>query len=435
MNYRETIDYMYKQLPMFHREGKLAYKANLDNIIQLAAVLNNPEKNFKSIHVAGTNGKGSVCHMLASVLQHAGYKTGLFTSPHLLDFRERIKINGEMVSEDYVTSFIEKHRKFIEKINPSFFELTTIMAFKYFAENNIDVAVIETGLGGRLDSTNIINPEVSVITNISFDHTDILGNTLAEIAGEKAGIIKQNVPVVIGESHSKTRNVFINKASFNHSQIIFADENYSSEILLNNLPEKQIIRVTKTGFGFSRSYELDLLGHYQQKNLLTLLATIDILGDSGLKIKDKVIESGLRNITGTTGLMGRWQILGHKPLIIADTGHNEEGLKATSQQLGQMKYKNLHIVFGMVKDKDVKKVLFFLPGNAVYYFTKANIPRALNEIDLLNEAQKMGLKGSTYTSVEDAIKEAMGRATSDDCIYIGGSTFIVGEALPVFLKV
>jgi dihydrofolate synthase/folylpolyglutamate synthase len=430
MNYTETIDYLQAHLPMFHREGKSAYKANLDNIYALSSAFNFPEKRFKSIHVAGTNGKGSVCHILASVLQHAGYKTGLFTSPHLLDFRERIKVNGIMATEGYIVSFVEKHKKLLEDIQPSFFEMTTIMAFDYFAREQVDIAVIETGLGGRLDATNIITPLVSVITNISFDHVDILGNSLEEIAGEKAGIIKPGIPVVIGEKNLQVFNIFKQKASEMQSKIIFADDYFKTISATKlNFNEQQITVENKN---ISKTYSLDLLGQYQSKNLLTVLASIGEIKNSGISIPDEALTYGLANVSKITGLHGRWQILGRGPLIISDTGHNEAGIQSVFQQLNQYKFNKLHVIFGMVKEKDIHKILSYLPDTAIYYFTKASIPRALDENVLREGASKFGLKGEAYPMVKEAIKFARLNASKHDCIFIGGSTFVVGEALGEF---
>jgi dihydrofolate synthase / folylpolyglutamate synthase len=431
MNYKETVDFLYARLPMFHREGKTAYKANLDNIVQLASTLGNPENKFKSIHVAGTNGKGSVCHMLASILQHEGYKTGLYTSPHLLDFRERIRVNGEVVPEEFVVNFIEQNIHLIDDINPSFFEMTTAMAFNYFANSEIDIAVVETGLGGRLDATNIITPLISVITNISFDHTDILGNTLEAIAGEKAGIIKKGVPVVIGESNESSDHVFIRKADQAITRLEFADSKYSASIIQDENYSHQTIKVSSNSNNKDFLYELDLLGNYQGKNLVTVLSAIDILNQlhSGLYINEISIQQGLKNVIKSTGLLGRWQIFQRNPLIILDTGHNEEGIRTTARQLKKLKFNKLHIVFGMVKEKDIRKILSLLPKNAIYYFTKASIPRALDENTILEESMQEGLKGNAFPSIGEAIKKSFENSRPGDCIYIGGSTFVVAEAL------
>jgi len=434
MTYKETIEYLYSQLPMFHREGKIAYKANLDNIKKFTEALGSPQNKFKSIHVAGTNGKGSVCHMLASILQEAGYKTGLFTSPHLIDFRERIRINGIMVPEEYIIAFVKENMNLLDKIQPSFFEMTAAMAFDYFEKEKIDIAVLETGLGGRLDATNIVNPVVTAITNISSDHTDILGETLEQIAGEKAGIIKPNIAVIIGESIPETRQVFVEKAKQSNSKLIFAEENYSLENSSISYPDKQFISIKRPTVNKSQKYTLDLLGNYQTKNLITVLSIVDELRNSGISIEEKALFAGLERTIQNTGLMGRWQILARRPFIVADTGHNEEGLKAVVKQLKKTPCKKLHIIYGMVKDKNVKKALSVLPKNAIYYFTKASIPRALDEQILLKEGKMMYLSGKSFPTVKDALETARKQAQSDDCIYIGGSTFVVGEAIKEFLK-
>jgi dihydrofolate synthase / folylpolyglutamate synthase len=429
MNYKETIQYLYAQLPMFHREGKSAYKADLVNITKLAEALGSPQNNFKCIHIAGTNGKGSVCHMLASVLQEAGYKTGLFTSPHLVDFRERLRINGQMIAEETIVSFVDKNRLLIETIKPSFFEMTAALAFDYFSKEGIEVAVLETGLGGRLDATNIVNPVITAITNISLDHTDILGNNLEAIAVEKAGIIKYGIPVIIGESNPETRQVFMKKAEQNKAKLIFAEEVYTIENSSISYPDRQIINLKKYGQPITIQYKLDLLGNYQTKNLATVLTIIDQIRNLKINIPDKSVNEGLENTVRNTGFSGRWQILGNNPLIIADTGHNEDGLKAVMKQLKKLPCKNLLIIYGMVNDKDVRKALAVLPKNAIYFFTKASIPRALHEQILLKEGKMMYLTGKSYPTVKEAISAAKNQAKSEDCIYIGGSTFVVGEAL------
>jgi dihydrofolate synthase / folylpolyglutamate synthase len=435
MTYKETINFLYSSLPMFHRVGPSAFQPGLKNIYRLCESFENPQNCYKTIHIAGTNGKGSVSHILASILQHAGYKTGLYTSPHLLDFRERIKVNGIMIPEEFVISFVEKCLSVIDNIKPSFFELSTAMAFNYFAKSNIDIAVIETGLGGRLDSTNIITPELSIITNVSYDHTDILGNTLEQIATEKAGIIKHGIPVLIGETNIQTKDVFLSKAKAEGSEIYFADQLYITN--RNNFKDiaHQFINIeSQSGCypSFVKEYKLDLLGNYQQKNLVTVQASLDILLNKGFQISVDNIEEGLTNVISTTGLAGRWQILNKQPLVIADTGHNEAGLTYTMQQLKDLSCKTLHLVVGFVKDKDIDKILKILPLKGQYYFTKANIPRALDEKILSEKAKYIGLKGKSYSSVQDAIKAARLSASIDDAIYIGGSTYIVGEALEQF---
>lgn len=405
MNYPETLDYLFGQLPMYQRIGNAAYKANLDNTYRLSELLNHPEKRFKSVHIAGTNGKGSTSHMLAAVLQEAGYKVGLYTSPHLKDFRERIKINGEMISENDVIDFVKEYKNQFEKIQLSFFEWTVGLAFHYFANQKVDIAIIETGLGGRLDSTNIVTPEVAVITNISMDHTQFLGDTLAKIAAEKAGIIKSTIPVIIGETQPEIKHVFIEKAEQLHAPIQFADE-YSSQ-----------------------EYESDLKGAYQQKNKKTVVATINVLQQLGWNIVENHIITGLLNVVNNTGLMGRWQVLNDQPLTVCDTGHNEAGIKLILAQLAEQHYEKLHVVLGVVNDKDITNILQLLPKNAIYYFCQANIPRALDVHTLAEKASAVGLSGKIFPTVEAAYKAAQKNATAQDMIFIGGSTFVVAEVV------
>ncbi len=422
---------------MFHRIGAAAYKANLDNIEALAGILDHPEVKFKSVHVAGTNGKGSVSSMLASVLQESGYRTGLFTSPHLKDFRERIRIDGKMIGEESVISFIRAHRKAFEKIKPSFFEWTTALAFLFFAEEGVDVAVIETGLGGRLDSTNIIKPELSVITNISFDHMQLLGDTLEKIAREKAGIIKKNVPVVIGERQDETWNVFAEKARENKSELIFASDNYEAKRTTVS-PDGQTFNVTLNRQVLYEDLFLGLPGIYQQKNICTALQSLEVLKNKFSGVNERGIRSGLEKIFRNTGLQGRWQVIGKNPLTIADVAHNEAGLKAVMQQLketmaslhtGEKKQGQLHIVFGMVNDKDPSIVLSLLPADAVYYFCMADSPRALDAGELKIKAARFKLFGKSFISVSDALKSARENAKEGDVVFVGGSTFVVAEII------
>ena len=405
MNYPETLDYLFSQLPMYQRVGNAAYKANLDNTYRLSEILNHPEKQFKSVHIAGTNGKGSTSHMLAAVLQEAGYKVGLYTSPHLKDFRERIKINGEMISENDVIDFVKEYKHEFEKIQLSFFEWTVGLAFHYFANQKVDIAIVETGLGGRLDSTNIITPEVAVITNISMDHTQFLGDTLAKIAAEKAGIIKSTIPVIIGETQPEIKPVFIEKANQLNAPVQFADE------------------------GLIQEYESDLKGAYQQKNKKTVVATIQVLQELGWKIAENHIKQGLLNVVKNTGLMGRWQVLSKQPFTVCDTGHNEAGIKLILAQLAEQTYEKLHFVLGVVNDKDITNILQLLPKNATYYFCQANIPRALEVSVLAEKATAVGLSGTTFPSVEAAYQAAQKNATAQDMIFIGGSTFVVAEVV------
>ncbi|EZH72536.1 tetrahydrofolate synthase [Aquimarina atlantica] len=405
MNYKETLDWMFTQLPMYQRQGASAYKVDLHNTIQLAAYLGNPETQFKSIHVAGTNGKGSTSHMLASILQEAGYKVGLYTSPHLKDFRERIRINGVTVSEEYVIDFISKHQPYFESNQLSFFEMTVGMAFQYFAESKVDIAVVEVGLGGRLDSTNIITPEISVITNIGLDHTRFLGNTLAAIASEKVGIIKEGVPVVIGRNAEETSKVFIEAAKASQSPLYFAEDCNST------------------------LYSSDLKGSYQKENIRTVLQTIDLMKSKGWNISEDNIKKGLQNVVKNTHLLGRWQILQEKPKVICDTAHNEDGLKMVMKQLIEEEYDHLHIVLGVVDDKDLDAILPLFPVQARYYFSQPDILRGLDEKKLKKEALKFNLIGEEYVSVKEAYKAALQQATGKDVVYVGGSTFVVAEII------
>jgi len=413
---------------MFQRTGKAAYKANLDTTLALDCYFEHPHQNFKCIHVAGTNGKGSVSHTLASVLQSAGYKVGLYTSPHLRDFRERVKINGEMISEDAVVEFVASHKKKFEELSPSFFEMTVALAFDYFAKEKVDIAVIEVGLGGRLDSTNIIDPLLSVITNISFDHTSLLGNSIPVIAGEKAGIIKNNTPVVIGEKHEETKPVFIDKSSSKSAPILFAEDEY--EFVDSDL-EDNYRNITFKDLHTIKQISLtsDLLGVYQIKNIRTALVAINQLNQIGFNLTEEIIKEGISKIVEQTSLLGRWQRLGDNPRIICDTGHNVAGVSEILKQLGSLEYDKLHMVIGMVDDKDIDEVLSLLPKNAVYYFTKASIPRALNEVLLKEKATKFQLNGDTYENVSEALLAAKMNADKSDLIFVGGSTFVVAEVV------
>ncbi|MCZ2222605.1 MAG: bifunctional folylpolyglutamate synthase/dihydrofolate synthase [Chitinophagales bacterium] len=426
MNYQQTLAYLFHQLPMFSKTGSTAYKADLSNIIHLCKVLKKPHLKYPTIHIAGTNGKGSVSHSIAAVLQTAGYKTGLYTSPHLKDFRERIKVNGEMCSEEFVINFTQQLKPIIKKINPSFFEITVAMAFEYFEKEKVDIAIIETGLGGRLDSTNIIIPQLSVITNIGFDHVQILGNTLAKIAYEKAGIIKQNTPVVIGECVSETKKVFDEKARENNAPIIYAQQqkkvteyfysHSSLEIVIENINTKQ-----------KKEYITDLTGIYQTKNLLTTLCSIEQLQKIGWKISQQNILDSLRKVKPLTNFKGRWQLLQTKPTVIADVAHNEDGVKEVLKQLKQISFNQLHIIIGMVKDKDVSIVLSLLPKNANYYFTQSHIPRALPVDELFSMALNKNLIGEKIDNVNSAIKMAINNANNNDLILVFGSVFLIAE--------
>ncbi len=429
--YQQVLDYLYSQLPMFQRTGAAAYKDNLDNTIRLDEMFGHPHRTFKTIHVAGTNGKGSVSHMLASVLQEAGYKTGLYTSPHLKDFRERIRVNGEMISEEAVVEFTElfQQRNEIEKMEPSFFEITVSMAFDYFRSMKVDVAVIEVGLGGRLDSTNIITPEISVITNISFDHMALLGDTLPKIAAEKAGIIKKDVPVVVGETTSETSFVFEQFAKKVQTHLAFADKEYRADYSMQTIDGKQSLNVHKNGQLFYPELKLDLLGIYQRHNVPTVLKAIDILNEKDWKLSENIIRRGLLNTIYNTGLLGRWQIIGNNPLTICDTGHNPAGIKFVVEQINQTAWKQLHMIIGMVNDKDQDEVLSLLPENAHYYFTKASIPRAAEPEALSAKAERFGLKGDCYPTVRQALSAALASAGKNDLVFVGGSTFVVAEIL------
>ena len=429
--YQEILDYLYSQLPMFQRTGPAAYKDNLDNTIRLDEMFDHPHRSFRSIHVAGTNGKGSVSHILASVLQEAGYKTGLYTSPHLKDFRERIRVNGEMISEEAVVQFTEsfQEKNETEKMEPSFFELTVSMAFDYFRTMQVDVAVIEVGLGGRLDSTNIITPEVSVITNISFDHTALLGKTLPKIAAEKAGIIKPGIPVVIGETNTETSPVFIEFDHRLNAPISFADQEYQTNYSMLTINRKQSLNIQSNGNLVFPELLVDLLGIYQRHNVPTVLKSIDILNIKGWNLTEDILRRGLANTMRNTGLMGRWQIIGNNPLVVCDTGHNEAGIKMVVEQINQTAWKNLHIVIGMVNDKDQNEVLALLPANAQYYFTKAEIPRATEPEELSAKASHFGLTGDCYPTVRQALSAALANAGENDLVFVGGSTFVVAEIL------
>ncbi|MEI2739607.1 MAG: folylpolyglutamate synthase/dihydrofolate synthase family protein [Chitinophagaceae bacterium] len=426
MNYQQTIEYLFSRLPMFSRIGAAAYKEDLTNTIRLCKALGNPQHKFKSIHVAGTNGKGSTSHMLAAILQTAGYKTGLYTSPHLKDFRERIKVNGEMVTKDFVISFTEKIVPLIEEIEPSFFEITVAMAFEYFAGQKVDIAVIETGLGGRLDSTNIITPELSIITNIGWDHMNILGDSLEKIAVEKAGIIKEKVPVVIGDVLPETEPVFQKKSADKNSSISIAT--HKRQVIDWNWNQHElIIEVATEHQTDHKTYHLDLQGVYQTKNLLTVLESCSQLQQRGWKIDEKIIQKGLKQTKRLTGLHGRWEVIHTSPLVVMDVAHNVDGIRQLVQQAELTSHNQLHIVIGMVKDKDIDRVLSLLPKTAIYYFTKAQIPRAIPEDELIERAGKLKLKGDTFPDVNEALEFALQHTHPDDLVIICGSVFLVGE--------
>lgn len=405
MIYQDTLNWMFSQLPMYQLQGKTAFKKDLSNTLKLAEHLNNPERDFKSVHVAGTNGKGSTSHLIASVLQEAGFKVGLYTSPHLKDFRERIKINGATVSKQFVIGFIKRNMSFFETNSLSFFEMTVGMAFDYFSRQNVDIAVVEVGMGGRLDSTNILTPVVSVITNIGLDHTQFLGDTLERIAGEKAGIIKPQVPVVVGETQNETKPVFDAIAKVNSSEIVYADK-----VVENTYPS-------------------DLKGFYQSKNLRTAYQTIVTLINKGYSISEEHIKRGFLNVVKNTGLLGRWQILRERPMVVCDTGHNREGLTYVMAQINNYKFDSLHIVFGVVNDKDLNSIIDILPKQATYYFCKPNIPRGKDAVKLQNELNLYGCTGNAYNSVYEAYKSALKNASENDFVFVGGSTFVVAEII------
>jgi dihydrofolate synthase / folylpolyglutamate synthase len=405
IEYKDTINWMYSQLPMYQNKGKAAYKADLSNTIKLSKHLNFPETKFKSIHIAGTNGKGSTSHMVASILQEAGYKTGLYTSPHLKDFKERIKLNGTHITEQFVIDFIKKNKSFFEANSLSFFEMTVGMASDFFAKQKVDIAVIEVGLGGRLDSTNIILPEVSVITNIGFDHMQFLGNTLKKIATEKGGIIKQNVPVVIGETQNETKSIFINLAKKNKALIYFADELVTTD------------------------YPTDLKGNYQRHNVKTTIQTIAEIRKKGFNISEKNIKKGLLTVLNNTDIKGRWQVLQTTPKVICDIAHNKEGLTYVMHQIKSEIFNNLHIVLGMVNDKEIDNLIDLFPKKANYYFSKPTIERGLDAKILMDHFVKKGLKGNIYKTVKAALDSAKKNADRNDLIFVGGSTFVVAEII------
>ncbi len=429
MTYPETVEYLFSLLPAYHRVGKPAYKGNLDNTLELDRCFGHPHRKFRSVHVAGTNGKGSVSHMTASMLQEAGYRTGLYTSPHLKDFRERIRIDGTMITEEEVVRFVERHEGLVMRIRPSFFELSVAMAFDWFARMEVDVAVIEVGMGGRLDSTNIITPVLSVITNIGHDHMEFLGNTLEAVAGEKAGIIKEGVPVVIGETQDATREVFIRRAGQMNAPIMFADRRYKCKLgrIYPNSAMRRY-RITVPDEGDAVRGETPLGGLAQEKNLQTVAAVAEKLS-AGFGISRDHFLRGVAAVVENTGLMGRWQILSRSPLTVCDTGHNREGLEYVMRQVRATARGKLHMVIGFVNDKDLGSVLPLFPKNAVYYFTRASVTRALDEKMLMTAAEGFGLRGTAYPTVPEAINAARTVAAADDMIFIGGSTFVVGDAL------
>lgn len=438
MDYQQSLKYLFEQLPMYHRIGAAAYKANLDNTIEICRLLGNPQDSFRTVHVAGTNGKGSVSHFLASIFQECGYKTGLYTSPHLKDFRERIRINGCMIPESDVIEFIEKNSKEFETVKPSFFEWTVGLAFDYFSNENVDIAIIETGLGGRLDSTNIILPELSVITNIGWDHSSLLGETLEKIAFEKAGVIKEKVPVLIGESQVHSKDIFMNQAKKKESDIYFADHTYKVLRSKQNLEAETFLeltlqRLSDTSDQLSSKNQTQIIsslsGSYQAKNIVTVMSAIDIMKLRGYRLNNEGILRGFSAVIRNTGIQGRWQKISEKPYVFCDTAHNEDGIKQVIVQLQNIHYKKLHIVFGMVDDKETLNILSLLPTEAVYYFCKALVPRAQDDKILVQKAGQVGLKGKAYGTVLNAFKAACEAAAAEDVIFVGGSTFVVAEVL------
>jgi dihydrofolate synthase/folylpolyglutamate synthase len=429
MNYQEATEYLLNRLPMFQKVGGAAFKAGLERITELCKVLGNPQHQYKTIHIAGTNGKGSCSHFLASILQESGYKTGLTTSPHLQSFTERIRINGQEIEKESFVHFIEKYKQVIEEVEASFFEATIAMAFWYFAEKQVDVAVIETGLGGRLDATNIISPEVCLITNIGFDHQQFLGNTLPLIASEKAGIIKKEIPVVISEHNSETKQVFLEKASQENAPIYFASEDYEVEQATATPHGLQVTinKKRKNGRGYTRQYVSGLLGRYQLKNILGVLSVVDILREKQWIIGEQPLQKGLANVVKNTNLKGRWQILQQKPLVVADTAHNSHGIKEVVEQLKSTPHQQLHLVLGFMKDKEIDNILPLYPQEAIFYFCKPNLPRAMETAVLEEKAKMLNLQYYIVPEVNEALAYALQKAQNEDIVLVGGSTFVVAE--------
>ncbi len=431
--YQQTIDYLYEQLPMFSRQGKAAIKKDLTNTIKLCEALGNPHEQFKSIHIAGTNGKGSVSHMLAAVLEKSGYKTGLYTSPHLIDFRERIRINGRSISKEWVVDFVQQHKAIIEEIQPSFFEITVAMAFQAFAEEGVDIAIIETGLGGRLDSTNVITPIASVITNISLDHTDMLGDTLEKIAIEKAGIIKKGVPVIIGEQQEETERVFFEQALQKQSVLFHADTMWDL-VKTGSAPGMQYYKAINRNKQEMHDLTSDLPGAYQAKNIRTVLGVLEVLNTmKAIHTEKDTMFDAFTNVKGLTGLHGRWDVLQHAPYIIAESAHNAAGINTAMQQWVEIEANHKHILIGFVKDKDIDEALKQLPKDQQYYFCNAQIPRALPAQELQTKAEAYGLKGDSYNTIEEGLNVAKANMSTDDALLITGSFFVVGEALQQYI--
>lgn len=430
MNYKETIDWLFSQLPMYQRLGKAAYKADLSTTVALLDAVGKPQEKFKAIHIAGTNGKGSVSHILASILQEAGYKTGLYTSPHLKDFRERIRINGRLIPQEKVVDFVQKNRKAFDRLQPSFFEMTVGMAYDYFAEQKVDFAVLETGMGGRLDSTNVSHPVVSVITNIGHDHQQFLGDELEIIAHEKAGIIKQEIPLVVGKKQAGVVDVFETVAKQKHAPISYAEAHFELRKIHITENNRQLFDVWRDGELFLEKMDSPLMANYQAGNMATALQTIQVLIDERrIELSKEKIRNGMKNVLDNTALQGRWQTLGTNPLTICDTGHNPEGIQAVVEQIGKTNFDHLHFVFGMVSDKNPDSILYLLPNQATYYFCKPEIPRGMDAVELQKAAFKAGLRGKSFNSVTDAYHSAVNNAGVNDLVFIGGSTFVVAEVL------
>ncbi len=419
-DYNQVLDFLYTQLPMFQRVGGVAFRKDLTNTVKLCDFLKHPQHRFKSVHIAGTNGKGSSAHMIASILESAGYRTGLYTSPHLKDFTERVRLNGQPVAQAFVVDFVNRIQPMIGELSPSFFEITVALAFDFFAQEQVDIAVIEVGMGGRLDSTNVILPEVSLITNISMDHSQWLGDTLEKIASEKAGIIKEYIPAVISETQDEITSVFNVKAAECDAEIFYADDTYQAQW------QNELLNIQEAGVDFL-SVSLDLGGKYQEKNIPGVLKTIDVLNERGFDIEEEAIIAGLENVITTTGLKGRWQIMRESPKVICDVGHNEAGVQHILEQLEGLQYKQLYIIWGTVADKDVGKILSLLPESAYYYYCQPKMPRALQAGELAEKAMEKGLRGEIAEDVNMAVRLALERANSDDLIFVGGSTFVVAE--------
>lgn len=429
MHYQKTLAYLMDQLPLYQRMGKLAYRTGLDNTRRLDAYFESPHKSFPTLHVAGTNGKGSVSHMLASILQESGYTVGLYTSPHLIDFRERIRVNGTPVTKKFVMDFIRRHKPFFATFDPSFFEISVFLAFAWFVHCQVDLAVIEVGLGGRLDATNIILPQLSVITNIGKDHVEILGDTPEKIAFEKAGIIKKNIPVVVGETQQQVLPVFRQVAETHQAPLVLAEEKYQIDYSLRSADGYQVFNVHRAVEVHFPNLKCGLLGHYQRKNTVTVLAAIEQLTQTGIQVRERNIYAGIRNVIPNTGLSGRWQIVQYNPQVVCDTAHNADGLKQVMQQVSETPHKQLHLVLGFVNDKDIREMLRYMPPRARYYFTRLSVPRTLDEHDLANTANQLGLHGQAFDHVEKAWKAVKEQAGVNDLIMITGSNFLVADFL------